>query len=227
MTVLTEKQQLREAIVANRRMLKLLDQQIDELRKLEPTVAVDLADPDRHQPYAYVVEGADKQAGIQVLPPTSTPVNAPNSVGFQNPYYGYVRVQSDAAFVVTRIFVCALGDSFPDRGSNRLAHVDAPTADSTWGISLKLYDESSNRWLLLANNGSQVQQNTAVPSYLFGALPISSSGGLEIPTECVFPRNAVIRAEAYIQRWTSEPTRGISVLKRVHVVFHGYKVYGG
>lgn len=235
MTVLTEKQQLREAVVANRRMLKLLDQQIDELAKLEPDVAAELIDPERHQPFTYVVEGIDKKAGI-VIPVSTVPFEPPPDLvtGFQNPYYGYIRIQSDAAFVATRIFACVeaipsvvdLGDDIPVR-----KNMDAPTSDAFWGISFRAYDEGAARWLLLANNRQQVQQAAAVPSPLFGQLPISSSGGLEIPTECVFPRNGLIRVEAYVQSFP-DGTQSIADkltpdLTRIYFLLHGYKVFGG
>lgn len=226
MTVLTEKQQLREAVVANRRMLKLLDQQIDELAKLEPDVTAELLDPERHQPFSYIVEGLDKKAGIVVPTEQLSP-----SRGFQNPYYGYIRIQSDAAFVATRIFACVEAiptklNFFEDVPITK--NIDAPTADAFFGIGFRAYDESAARWLLLTNNRQQVQQAAAVPSTLFGQLPISSSGGLEISTECVFPRNGLIRVEAYIQLLLGDNSlQNTPVLTRVYFILHGYKVFGG
>lgn len=254
MTVLTEKQQLREAIVANRRMLSLLDHQIDELQKLDPGMT-EVADPDRHQPFSYVVEGTrpagvlpsylaaeyahetlENRAGIVIPVDPFAPASAPIPTGFQNPYYGYIRVQSDAAFVATRLFACAeifdlgrLGKQGGVLADVATKTVDMQTADAYFGISFRLYDESASRWLLLANKQGQVQQDTAVPSSLFGPLAMSSAGGVEIPTECVFPRNGLIRVETYIQNsfypsWFDSPN---SALSRIYFVFHGYKVFGG
>lgn len=202
---------LAAAVVANRRMLKLLDQQIDELSKIEPGVAADLTDPDRHQPFSYVVAGVDGRAGIVME-------GAAAGSGGQSPQFGYIRIESDAAFVATRAFCC-------EQTINLLAGTpsgfafDATTWDLFFGLSLRAYDEGSQRWLFMANQ-RQFIQATAVPSSLFGALPITSEGGIELPAECVFPRNGLVRIEAYQQHSAGGG-------QRIYFILHGYKVFGG
>lgn len=213
---MSQRENLRAAVIANRRMLKLLDQQIEEVMKIEPEVFAELADPDRHQPFSYIVEGADKEPGI----PTS------GAVGYQNPHFGYIRIQSDAAFVATRLFVCvqmqyAVAPG-PIYGRPKLA--DATEAEAAYNLSFRAYDESAGRWLLLANSRERVQQDAAVPGTLFGQIPLASAGGIELPTECVFPRNGLIRVEAYLLQLNA-----FSVIPtpRIYFIMHGYKVFGG
>lgn len=213
---MSERENLRAAVVANRRMLKMLDQQIDEAMKLEPELFAELADPDRHQPFSYVVEGQDKQPGILVN----------GSLGYQNPLFGYVRIQSDAAFVATRVFACVqtriVVSAGPVYGAPTIW--DGTVAGQVSSLGFRAYDESAGRWLLLANSRERVQQDAAVPVSLFGQMQLASAGGIELPTECVFPRNGLIRIEAYIM---SNPAEAISPDARIYFILHGYKAFGG
>ncbi len=142
-------------------------------------------------------------------------------VGYQNPMYGYIRIQSDAAFVAQRAFVCV---QQLDAGVDTVATIDAPTWEQTGGLSFRAYDESSARWLFIANNRQLVQQDSAVPGSLFGQLPISSQGGIELPSECTFPRNGLLRIEAYAQ---INPENASVPVQRMFFILHGYKVFGG
>ncbi len=201
---LANRKELTALLQANRYGLSLLDRQIAELGRVRPEafLALDDLQRDSEKPYSYATEGSDKQSGILI--------NATNT-GFGNPYFGYVRVQSDAAFVATRLFACY------EKSNLYYDFFDQTFSASGRALDLRLYDESNAKWLGLANNG-QSMQNVGISAQMFAPVTTQARGGLELPAECTFPRNALIRVEAYFQ---TAP----AVNDRVHVIFHGYKAY--
>ena len=203
---------LAAAINADRRLLKLLDQQLEELLRVGPELALDLVDPDRRQPFVYIAEGVDGQPGIPLLVA---------SAGFQNPNFGYIRMQSDSAFVVTGAYACG-GIAL----TSAPILLDVPNFSTNNNpLHFRLYDESSNRSLSLVSNAQNAARDVAVPAEVFGAANPVFSGGLEIPAESVFPRNAVVRVEAYARDSAgSSPT---DATQRVYFMLLGYKVFGG
>lgn len=204
MTSMTPKEQkgLTQAIQANRRTLSLLDKRIDDLIKTNPSL-LDEYDVDDKQPFFYAAVGPDKQIGMGI-----TVAN----LG-ENPSFGYVRMHPDSAFVLTRILVAT---TFEVSGTS--------TTINRGSFGLRLYDESSSRWVTFTNQNAEPQQKAMFPSTAFSPFAAYNEGGFELPAECVFPRSAVIRVEAYVQ--DSGGLSGPSVV-RLQIVFGGYKVFGG
>lgn len=208
MTTMNAKDQktLTQAIQANRRALSLLDKRIDDLVKRYPSVLSDF-DVEQRQPFFYGAVGSDGQLGMEV-----TAAN----VG-ENPSYGYIRTHPDSAFVLTRI--CA------GLTRNPGASVTFTTSYQSYlGLGFRLYDESSSRWITFTNHNNEPQQKAVFPAAAFSPYPAYNEGGFDMPTECVFPRSAVIRVEAYVQDLSIITPPGV---ERLQVVFSGYKVYGG
>lgn len=205
MTSMTPKEQkgLTQAIQANRRTLSLLDKRIDDLIKTNPSL-LDEYDVDDKQPFFYAAVGPDKQIGM---------VMTAANLG-ENPSFGYVRMHPDSAFVLTRILVATTLELTTDTSTTRNAG----------SFGLRFYDESSSRWVTFTNQNAEPQQKAMFPSTAFSPFAAYNEGGFELSSECVFPRSAVIRVEAYVQ--DPEILSGPSAV-RLQVVFGGYKVFGG
>lgn len=199
-----EQKVLTQALTANRRMLSLLDRRMDDLLKAHPSLLDDYDVEDR-QPFFYGAIGSDGQLGMEV-----TAAN----VG-ENPSFGYVRMHTDSAFVLTRV----------SAGLTTTPGAGASTSTSrAFGIGLRLYDESSSRWVTFTNRNGEPQQKAVFPVESFSAFSAYNEGGFDMPAECVFPRSAVVRVEAYLVDPTSIQLLGP---ERLQVVFNGYKVFGG
>lgn len=210
----TEQKTLSRALQANRRVLSLLDQRIEDLIKTYPSI-LDEYDVDDRQPFFYGALGSDGQLGIEV---------SIANVG-ENPAFGYVRGHPDSAFVLTRVNVAVTRQAsatssvtFSAQGAvlSGLAPVQ--------GLGLRFYDESSSRWITFTNLDTQPQQGAVVPVEAFSAYAAYNEGGFAMPAECIFPRSAVIRVEAYVLNPSVLTPPGT---ERLQVVFGGYKVYGG
>lgn len=199
-----EQKTLTQVIQANRRALSLLDKRIDDLIKTNPSLLDDY-DVDDKQPFFYSALGVDGEAGI--------PITAAN-VG-ENPAFGYVRMHPDSAFVLTRIHAAVTFEPTPLPFQPQLVNTRF-----AGGLGFRFYDESSSRWITFTNQNAEPQQKAILPSLAFTPYDSLNEGGLLLPAECVFPRSAVIRVEAYVQRLPVNATR-------LQVVFGGYKVYGG
>lgn len=199
-----EQKVLTQALTANRRALSLLDRRIDDLLKAHPSLLADYDVEDR-QPFFYGAIGSDGQLGMEV-----TAAN----VG-ENPSFGYVRMHTDSAFVLTR--VSAGLTTNPGAG-------DSTPTEAAFGIGLRMYDESSSRWITFTNRNGEPQQKAVFPVEAFSAFNAYNEGGFDMPAECVFPRSAVIRVEAYVVDSTAINPLGT---ERLQVVFNGYKVFGG
>jgi hypothetical protein len=193
-----EQKTLTQAIQANRRALSLLDKRIDDLIKTHPSLLAEY-DVEDKQPFFYSVVGVDKEAGI--------PITAAN-VG-ENPAFGYVRMHPDSAFVLTRIHAAVTSQFATD-----------VTTGYDVGFGFRFYDESSSRWITFTNQNNEPQQKAVLPSSAFTPYDSLNEGGFALPAECVFPRSAVIRVEAYVQQFPANATR-------LQLVFGGYKVFGG
>jgi len=201
-----EQKVLTQALTANRRALSLLDQRIDDLLKFHPSLLADYDVEDR-QPFFYGAIGSDGQLGMEV-----TAAN----IG-ENPSFGYVRMHTDSAFVLTSISA-GLTTTGPEE-----EEVSRPT-NPAFGIGLRMYDESSSRWITFTNRNSEPQQKAVFPVEAFSAFNAYNEGGFDMPAECVFPRSAVVRVEAYLL----DTTVLLPVnTERLQVVFNGYKVFGG
>lgn len=196
-----EQKGLTQAIQANRRTLSLLDKRIDDLIKTHPSLLNDY-DVDDKQPFFYGAVGVDGEAGI--------PITTAN-VG-ENPAFGYVRMHPDSAFVLSRI-----------TSAVTFAPLLTPTLTTTRyarGLGFRFYDESSSRWVTFTNQNNAPQQKAILPSEAFTPYDSLNDGGFMLSAECVFPRSAVIRVEAYVQDFPVQA-------QRLQVVFGGYKVFGG
>lgn len=206
MTSMTPKEQkgLTQAIQANRRTLSLLDKRIDDLVKTNPSL-LDEYDVDDKQPFFYAAVGPDKQIGM---------VMTVANLG-ENPSFGYVRMHPDSAFVLTRILV-----------ATTLEVATASTTINQGSFGLRFYDESSSRWVTFTNQNAEPQQKAMFPSTAFSPFAAYNEGGFELSSECVFPRSAVIRVEAYVQDPSVLLDSGADVV-RLQIVFGGYKVFGG
>jgi hypothetical protein len=198
-----EQKTLTQAIQANRRALSLLDKRIDDLVKTHPSLLAEY-DVEDKQPFFYSAVGVDAEAGI--------PITVAN-VG-ENPAFGYVRMHPDSAFVLTRIHAAVTSQFAP------LGPVTSVTTGYDVGFGFRFYDESSSRWITFTNQNAEPQQKAVLPSSAFTPYDSLNEGGFVLPAECVFPRSAVIRVEAYVQQFPPNATR-------LQVVFGGYKVYGG
>lgn len=197
-----EQKVLTQALTANRRALSLLDRRMDDLLKVHPVLLADYDVEDR-QPFFYGTIGSDGQLGMSV-----TAAN----VG-ENPSFGYVRMHTDSAFVLTRV---SAGLTI-----NNAAGTSTSTA---FGIGLRMYDESSSRWITFTNRNGEPQQKAVFPVEAFSAFDAYNEGGFDLPAECVFPRSAVVRVEAYLVDQTADL---LFSTERLQVVFNGYKVFGG
>ncbi len=199
-----EQKTLTQAIQANRRALSLLDKRIDDLVKTHPSLLAEY-DVEDKQPFFYAAVGVNGDAGI--------PITVAN-VG-ENPAFGYVRTHPDSAFVLTRIHA-AVTSQF----TTGVPPVTDVTTGYDVGFGFRFYDESSSRWITFTNQNAEPQQKAVLPSLAFMPYDSLNEGGFVLPAECVFPRSAVIRVEAYVQQFPPNATR-------LQVVFGGYKVYGG
>jgi len=199
-----EQKTLTQAIQANRRALSLLDKRIDDLVKTHPSLLAEY-DVEDKQPFFYSVVGVDKEAGI--------PITAAN-VG-ENPAFGYVRMHPDSAFVLTRIHSAVTFAPPPLPFQPQLVSTRYDV-----GFGFRFYDESSSRWITFTNQNNEPQQKAVLPSSAFTPYDALNEGGFALPAECVFPRSAVIRVEAYVQQFPVNATR-------LQLVFGGYKVFGG
>lgn len=216
---MTPKEQkiLTQSIQANRRALSLLDRRIDDLLKTYPSVLEDYDTEDR-QPFYYGAVGVDGQMGI--------PFTAAN-VG-ENPAFGYVRTHPDTAFVLTGINVAVSRTSTAVGVTTTITSATSDSSDGARGfmMGLRIYDESSSRWITFTNQNNEPQQKATFPTASFSAYSAYNQGGFAMTTECVFPRSAVLRVEVYAQN----PSRfGVAPpeSQRLQAVFAGYKVYGG
>lgn len=208
-----EQKVLTATLQANRRALSLLDKRIDDLVKTNPSL-LEFYDVDDKQPFFYCAVGVDGQSGI----PISTNVAVPSSLNRgENPAFGYIRTHPDSAFVLTSVAACLT------RGF--LGSAEKTINTSVNGIGFRFYDESSSRWISFTNQNNQPQQKATFPSEAFSPLPALNEGGFLLSAECVFPRSAVIRVEAYEESSLGQFLLNTSL--RVQVVFFGYKVYGG
>ena len=197
----TEQKGLTQAIQANRRALSLLDKRIEDLAKTHPSLLAEY-DVDDKQPFLYGAIGTDNKLGILI--DSATPQ--------ENPAFGYIRTHPDSAFVLTRISMASSEQPFGAFNGTITRRVQ--------DFGVRFYDESSSRWITFTNQNNEPQQKATLPCEVFSPFNAYNEGGFGLPAECVFPRSAVIRIEAY-----RRPT--FSNTLRLQVVFQGYKVYGG
>lgn len=227
------RKEIAQAVKANRRMLGLVDDQLSSLAKTTPTVALDAIDADRRMPYWYVATAPTPQAvdaglgtytqknGQQspYIPITNGLISTPGGgLSVQYPNIGYIRVQSDAAFVATTILT-----SFSQTQLGAGGRLFGGTFYRQ-NIGVRLYDESSNRWLTLTNQNQRIQQDATLPGQVISPSLIFFENGSRVPTECVFPRNALIRVEIY---YYDILVPGVSDPVKVYFSLGGYKVFGG
>lgn len=213
------------ALKANKRMLTLLDMAIAEAGEVDGNLLLDDLD-DQSLPFSYVtLDGVDQLPGVNMIGQAAA--NG-DQMGITQPFYGFVRTDADSAFVLGSIFCAVLYNrtSFGVETAKPL-YWDAPSAEAFNTIAMRLYDETNARWINLSYDETQTPtQNVGLPISMFGQLFASSQGGLKLPAECVFPRNATIRVEA---AFTVDPAGVSATAKqtRVAVIFHGHKVFGG
>ncbi|NBT35341.1 MAG: hypothetical protein EBT03_07355 [Betaproteobacteria bacterium] len=227
------KKEIAQAVKANRRLLGLVDDQIACLAKTTPAVALDAIDADRRMPYWYVATSpTQQQQGVGLSDYTKQ--NATQSPfiritqgmtagtfgnTMQYPDVGYIRVQSDAAFVATNVLTSFSVNRAPEavQGGTFYPNVSQK-------VAFRLYDESSNRWISLTNQDRLVQQRATLPGIAISPSSLFYENGSRLPTECVFPRNALIRVEVY---YYDVLTPGISSDTNIYFALGGYKVFGG
>jgi hypothetical protein len=229
------KKEIAQAVKANRRMLGLVDDQLACLAKTTPSVALDAIDADRRMPYWYVATSPTPQAASTGLS-AYTKQNAnqspfiritqgytvtPSQTSVQYPNIGYIRVQSDAAFVATSIFA----NFYQSRGSQFDLIPRHGTLYAALGnkVGVRLYDESSNRWLTLTNQNQTIQQNATLPGQAISPSALLFENSVRLPTECTFPRNALIRVEIYYYQTLTVFSGDIDI----YFAIGGYKVFGG
>ena len=206
-----EQKVLTAALQANRRTLSLLDTRVAELTAVVGSSLEEHGQEDQY-PFFYVAEGVDGQAGVPFTPQNNRE---------ENPAFGYVRMQADSAFVLTAISFAVT--------VRLLAGANALTTPFS-GIGLRMYDESSSRWLTFTNQNNSAQQKTKFPSTAFSSLSALNEGGLTLPAETVFPRSAIVRIEVYETVITGREAQSFdpsTIQARAQVVFSGRKVYGG
>jgi len=195
------------AVQANRQLFSLLKDKIACLSKKEADVAMAWAVDDNKAPFFYSAQGSDGHAGIAM---------SLTSFGPTNPSFGYVRMQSDAAFVATRMYAMVsrkIADQTLFFGQPSLAIAS---------IGFRIYDESSSRWITVGNREQNATQDVTTSLRVVGPSDYFSAGGLELPADCTFPRSATLRVEAY----SMASLEGLQEF-RVYFIFGGYKVYGG
>lgn len=207
---------LEAALKAAKRDLDFLDGLIREASEVDGALMDLSADPDNVMPYWLpAIDAVDGKHGIALTPTTQGGVN--------RPAYGVIKNESDAAFVLTRMFACV---RFDLDESSLLSLTDsyfsAPQADQLAGFGVRLTDMASGRGIGMLRGQDGTEGSVMIPLTLFGQSYFSSLGGIELPAECTFPRNSAIRVEAF---YTANLT--ISTACRLELVFHGRKVFGG
>jgi hypothetical protein len=202
--------EIQEAIRANLKSIASLDREIEQLSRESVDAALSLVDKDRKMPFWYVAYGDDQLPGIRLY-----------EYGVNTASVGYIRIQSDAAFVATGIDACVEYAGLQP-GLLFSSVYDLPLS-FTFGV--RVYDESSYRWVTLTNQDRSVQQGASLPTSLLSPVTKFRQSGLSLTNECTFPRNALIRVEAY----TNEIPQGPSNIRptRFYFSFCGYKVFGG
>lgn len=191
---------LKAGLRANKRALALLDKQISQISEFSD-------DAHEHQPFIYVAEGADGAPGI---------VLASATVGFSNPGYGYIRMQSDAAFVCTHLFCVAQVAV----SSTQYIWSDSSISETRSSLSFgfRLVDESSQRLITLSRRDNS-PDSTYLPASFAAQDFFFNQGSMRLVEETAFPRNALVRVEGY-KDFTGTATR-------LWVGLGGYKVFGG
>lgn len=206
-----EQKALTQAIQANRRSLSLLDKRIEDLAKTHPSLLNEY-DTDDKQPFFYAVVGVDGQIGIDIETTTTSDTN---------PAFGYIRMNPDSAFVLTRISMAQSAQPFgPNLGTLTTRANSSIQGAPPPQFSVRFYDESSSRWITFTNQNNEPQQKATLPVEVFSPYSAFNEGGFLLPAECVFPRSGVVRVEAYVD---GSMFSGY----RLQVLFQGYKVYGG
>lgn len=216
---------LQAAIRANRRLLSLLDKDIAEASLVDPDL-INL-DPDQSQSFTLVtMDGTDGDPGININ--VVAELARAVTQGVSNPYYGIARTDGDAAFVCTGLSAYVrINDNFAAAGAIDCFY-DAPTAIARFGLGVRILDDTSGRRLSMVYSPTGMPwQSAVVPLDALGQSSFANVGGIGNVADCTFPRNTTIRVEAFSTNINSAYAASAPTAMRVHVLFHGYKVFGG
>jgi hypothetical protein len=207
--------EIQEAIRANLKSLASLDKEIEALSRESVDAALSLVDKDRKMPFWYMAYGDDQLPGVRLY---ETGENAAS--------VGYIRVQSDSAFVATGIDTCYEYEFTQPTAAGQHIFANVYDFSQIAPFGVRLYDESSYRWVTLTNQDRSVQQNASVPTSLVSPVTKFRQSGFSLINECTFPRNALIRVEVYANDFSSIPL-SLANIRRFYFSFCGYKVFGG
>lgn len=210
--------EIQEAIRANLKSLASLDKEIEALSRESVDAALALVDKDRKMPFWYMAYGDDQLPGVRLY---ETGENAAS--------VGYIRVQSDSAFVATGIDACYEYEQTTENQAGQYVFSNAYDFSILAPFGVRLYDESSYRWVTLTNQDRSVQQNASLPTLLISPVTKFRQSGFSLINECTFPRNALVRVEVYTNDLSSffpPETEPFSV-RRFYFSLCGYKVFGG
>ena len=199
--------EIQEAIRANLKSIASLDKEIEQLSRESVDAALSLVDKDRKMPFWYVAYGDDQLPGVRLY-----------EYGVNAASIGYIRVQSDAAFVATGVDACV---EYEEGGRRLFSTIYDLPLSVVFGV--RVYDESSYRWVTLTNQDRNVQQGASLPTSLLSPVTKFRQSGFSLTNECTFPRNALVRVEAYANEYPEEGIRPT----RFYFSFCGYKVFGG
>lgn len=208
--------EIQEAIRANLKSIASLDKEIEALASESVDAALSLVDKDRKMPFWYMAYGDDQLPGVRLY-----------ETGENSASVGYIRVQSDSAFVATGIDVCYEYEQFAESATGQRVFSNVYDFSVLAPFGVRLYDESSYRWVTLTNQDRSVQQNASLSTSLLSPVTKFRQSGFSLINECTFPRNALLRVEVYANDFSSLfPPSAFSV-HRLYFSLCGYKVFGG
>lgn len=217
---------LRELVAASRRNLQLVEHSIDALQggrvAVEP--ASDVASEHKTAWFG-VVDDYDGQDGVFL-----GVIGDATQFGFVplTQHKGLIRIQEDAAFVVTDVMVAlALGErGFPVTAEDTLYNFEEGVDNLNVAPFLRLTDSNTGRNLITGETlGPADKDRGAVPfSYFSSMRPgLGSNVKNRLFAEFTLPRASAVRVEVF----NLAPFSGGSAqFYRAYVTLFGYKVFG-
>ncbi len=213
----------RELLEATKRSLQLVDEQIVLLQRgREGLVLADDVSSEHKTSWLGAVDDADGLNGIRVA-------EADMSVGIQNPKYGTIRNQEDAAFICTNIFVSLARGRVTDGVYVPFLQFTETVEDTVnlgenISCMLRLSDGNSGRSLITGMSMGPKDLDRGAVS--FSALS-SFRNGLganfknKLFSEFTIPRAGVVRVEVM-----NVGEEAADEVIRACVSLFGYKVFG-
>lgn len=214
----------RELLLATKRNLQLVDEQIANLQK--GRIAVSPADDvsSEHRTMWFgVVDDADGESGVNL-----GHGGVASNFGFGNPHGGVIRMQEDAAFVCTNILVAVgVGQDAGDDTDNTVLQIFENESRSDVLPMLRLTDQNTGRNLINGMTHAPLDRDRgAIPFSYFSSIRhgLGSNVKNNLFAEFTLPRASVVRVEVF--NVADFATIEITQTYRAFVTLLGYKVFG-